>query len=52
MRRAVRHGVELAAVDASHRHAHLLGLLENILDFFRVRIMTDEHDLEATLTGP
>jgi hypothetical protein len=48
----MRHRIELAPVDPSHRYAHLLGLLEDILHLFRMRIVPDEHDLESTLTSP
>jgi hypothetical protein len=48
----VRHRIELAAIHASHRHAHLLGLLEDILDLLSVRIVPHEHDFESSLPSP
>jgi hypothetical protein len=48
----VRHGVKLAAIDAAQRHAHLLGLLEDILDLLGVRIVPHEHDFESSLPSP
>ncbi len=51
VRLAVRHRVELAAIDRFHRHVQLAGQVQQLLQFFDVSAVAHQDDLEHPLAG-